>query len=71
MSAVNDAEIMIQLAQEEGDESIIEEVDRDLTIAEKEIEEIKRFTFTQKGSVIFITKAQRNFILGPFYFLLL
>ena len=41
MAAVNDAEVMIQLAQEEGDESIIEEVDRDLTIAEKEIEEIR------------------------------
>ncbi|MBQ7373516.1 MAG: peptide chain release factor 2 [Clostridia bacterium] len=41
MQAVSDAEIMIQLAQEEGDESIIEEVDRDLTIAEKEIEEIR------------------------------
>ena len=41
MTAVNDAEIMIQLAQEEGDESIVEEVDRDLTLAEKEIEEIR------------------------------
>ncbi|MBQ8726501.1 MAG: peptide chain release factor 2 [Clostridia bacterium] len=41
MSAVSDAEVMIQLAQEENDESILEEVDRDLTLAEKEIEEIR------------------------------
>ncbi len=41
MSAVQDAEVMIQLAQEENDESIIEEVDRDLTVAEQEIEEIR------------------------------
>ena len=41
MQAVSDAEVMIQLAQEENDESILEEVDRDLTLAEKEIEEIR------------------------------
>lgn len=41
MSSVADAEVMIQLAQEEDDESILEEVDKDLTLAEKEIEEIR------------------------------
>lgn len=41
MSSVADAEVMIQLAQEDDDESILEEVDRDLTLAEKEIEEIR------------------------------
>lgn len=39
--AVSDAEIMIALAEEEDDESVLEEVDRDLTEAEREIEEIR------------------------------
>ena len=39
--AVSDAEVMIQLAEEEGDESVLEEVDKDLSEAEKEIEEIR------------------------------
>lgn len=32
---------MIELAEEEGDESVLEEVDKDLSEAEKEIEEIR------------------------------
>ena len=39
--AVSDAEVMIKLAEEEGDESVLEEVDKDLSEAEKEIEEIR------------------------------
>ena len=39
--AVSDAEVMIQLAEEEGDESVLEEVDKDLSEAEKEIEDIR------------------------------
>ena len=39
--AVSDAEIMISLAEEEDDESVLTEVDKDLTEAEKEIEEIR------------------------------
>ena len=39
--AVSDAEVMIELAEEEGDESVLEEVDKDLSEAEKEIEEIR------------------------------
>ena len=39
--AVSDAEIMISLAEEEDDESVLGEVDKDLTEAEKEIEEIR------------------------------
>ena len=39
--AVGDAEMMIELAEEEGDESVLEEVDKDLSEAEKEIEDIR------------------------------
>ena len=39
--AVSDAEVMIQLAEEEDDESVLTEVDADLTEAEKEIEDIR------------------------------
>ena len=39
--AVSDAEVMIQLAEEEDDESVLEEVEKELTLAEKDIEEIR------------------------------
>ena len=39
--AVSDAEVMIQLAAEENDESVLEEVAKDLESAEKDIEEIR------------------------------
>ncbi|MBR1867579.1 MAG: peptide chain release factor 2 [Clostridia bacterium] len=39
--AVSDAEVMIQLAAEEDDESVLEEVAEELATAEKDIEEIR------------------------------
>lgn len=39
--AVSDAEVMIQLAEEEGDESVLEEVDKELSLAEADIEDIR------------------------------
>ena len=38
---------MIELAEEEGDESVLKEVDKDLSEAEKEIEEIRLRTLSK------------------------
>ena len=47
--AVGDAEMMIELAEEEGDESVLEEVDKDLSEAEKEIEDIRLRTLRARA----------------------